>query len=77
MPKLGECKFCLKQVYIEQEAFESYIVLCEGGCEFYLENAMSGPTPEEAKTKYDAFLLKLQLGGEMWGSKIRDGVAED
>jgi hypothetical protein len=77
MPKLGECKFCLKQVYIEQEDFNSYIVVCEGGCEFYLKSAMSGPTSEEAKAKYDAFLLELELGGEIWGSKIRDGVTED
>ena len=77
MSDLGWCKFCLKPIKVEQEAPESFIVSCDGGCDFYLTKGMSGATPEVAIEKYQVFIKELDLGAEMWGSKIRDGVAED
>ena len=77
MNDLGQCKFCLKPVNVIQEDHGSFIVVCIGTCTFYLEKPMSGPTPQIAIEKYNAWLKELELGADMWGSKIESGLGDN
>lgn len=74
---LDNCKFCFKPVNVVQEDHESFIVVCEGTCGFYLGKPMTGPTYEVAVEKYNAWLKELELGADLWDSKIKGGVVED
>lgn len=74
-----KCPFCPSNLLIEQEDHNSFIVICKNyPCDkFFLENPKSGATPEEAIDKLKQFLVELSLGGELWESKIKNGLVED
>lgn len=76
---MPNCPFCSKPIQIEQESYESFLVICnESACEpFYLEKGYSGKTPELALEQFQGFLKELELGGQMWGSKIQAGLGDD
>ncbi len=73
------CPFCHKILQIEQEDHNSFIVICSSfPCsDFFLTNPLSGPTPEDARTKLSEFIVQLGMGGEFWASKIKAGLGDD
>lgn len=74
MDGLGECPLCYGEVFASPTC-SGFSVVCTSGC---LQKAVKGATTrEEAVENFKAFKLELEMGANMWGSKIQAGLGDD
>ena len=71
---MTDCPLCHKKTFIIRVEKE-HVVNCVSGC--LKKVVKSGETEKEAMDKFAEFLTELEMGADLWGSKIRDGVVED
>lgn len=69
-----ECPLCYGEITVSSTG-SHYVLRCTSTCLTKL--LKPEPTKEAAIENFQSFKRELEMGSEMWGSKIRDGVAED
>ncbi len=69
-----KCPMCHEKLYTVEYSC-GYRVVCLKGC---LNNVLTlnSKTREDAVEALETFITELNSGADIWGSKIRDGVAE-